>query len=92
MQSLADPPPPPLAADVALSALQCHAASENICVACNQLTSLIRTVRLSLLLMDGETMEAEENLQVEYAQQRIRAIQQRIAQYKEESNGHLTKE
>ena len=84
MKSLSDPPPPPLAADVALSSVQCRAASENICVACSQLLSLIRTLRLSLLLMDGDTMEAEEHLQVEYAQQRVEEIMGRIAGLEEE--------
>ena len=84
MKSLSDPPPPPLAADVTLSSLQCRAASENICVACSQLLSLIRTLRLSLLLMDGETMEAEEFLQVEYAQQRTAEIMANIARLEEE--------
>ncbi|KAL7565997.1 hypothetical protein ACA910_011017 [Epithemia clementina (nom. ined.)] len=84
MKSLSDPPPPPLAADVALSSIQCRAASENICVACSQLLSLIRTLRLSLLLMDGDTMEAEEFLQVEYAQHRIEEIMERSARLEEE--------
>lgn len=60
-----DPPPPPLAADVALSTLQCQLAAENICVASSNILSLIRTLRLSLLLMDEETMDAEEQVEVE---------------------------
>jgi hypothetical protein len=63
-----DPPPPPLAADVALSSLQCQLATENICAATSQLLSLIRTLRLSLLLMDDDTIQAEEELQVRRAQ------------------------
>jgi hypothetical protein len=65
MISAQDPPPPPLAADVALASLQCQLASENICVATSHLLSLIRTLRLSLLLMDEDTIDAEESLQVQ---------------------------
>ena len=64
-----DPPPPPLAADVALSTLQCQVAAENICVANSNILSLIRTLRLSLLLMDEETMDAEEEVEVERTKQ-----------------------
>lgn len=64
MMSLQDPPPPPLAADVGSSSLQCQLAAENICVASSQLLSLIRTLRLSILLMDEETIAAEEEWQV----------------------------
>mmetsp|Transcript_7223 Transcript_7223/g.14792 ORF Transcript_7223/g.14792 Transcript_7223/m.14792 type:complete len:162 (-) Transcript_7223:1461-1946(-) len=64
MMSLQDPPPPPLAADVASSSLQCQLAVENICVASSHLLSLIRTLRLSILMMDEEAIAAEEELQV----------------------------
>jgi hypothetical protein len=64
MMSLQDPPPPPLAADVASSSLQCQLAVENICVASSQLLSLIRTLRISILMMDEEAIAAEEELQV----------------------------
>ena len=60
-----DPPPPPLAADVALSTLQCQLAAENICVASSHILSLIRTLKLSLLLMDEDCIEAEEDLNFE---------------------------
>jgi hypothetical protein len=60
MISAQDPPPPPLAADVALASLQCQLASENICVATSHLLTLIRTLRLSLLLMDEDTIDAEK--------------------------------
>jgi hypothetical protein len=69
MASLQDPPPPPLAANIAQSQVQCRAATENICVAASHLLGLIRTLRLSLLLMDQETIEAEEELQVIQAQE-----------------------
>ncbi|ACI65238.1 predicted protein [Phaeodactylum tricornutum CCAP 1055/1] len=65
MISAQDPPPPPLAADVALASLQCQLASENICVATSHLLTLIRTLRLSLLLMDEDTIDAEESLQAQ---------------------------
>ena len=68
MTSLQDPPPPPLAADVMSSSLQCQLAVENLCVAASQLLSLIRTLRLSILLMDEETIAAEEEWQVQQVQ------------------------
>lgn len=46
-------PPPSLTANAALSSLQAQLAAQNICVASSQLLDLIRTLRLSLLLMDG---------------------------------------
>lgn len=63
-----DPPLPPLAADVNMSTIQCQLAAENICVAASQLLSLIRTLRLSLLLMDQDTIQAEEQVEVERTQ------------------------
>jgi hypothetical protein len=68
MKTPQDPPPPPLAADVAMSSLQCQLAVENLCVATSNLLSLIRTLRLSILLMDEETISAEEEWQVRQAQ------------------------
>lgn len=62
--------PPPLAADVALhGTVQCQLAVENICVATSQILNLIRTLRLSLLLMDDETISAEEYMLVQQTQQ-----------------------
>jgi hypothetical protein len=63
MTSIQDPPPP-VAADAAWHDLQAQLAVENLCVASSQLLELIRTLRLSLLLMDEETIRAEEELQV----------------------------
>ena len=60
-------PPPPLAADVTRSALTCQLAVENLCVAASQLLSLIRTLRLSILLMDESSIVAEEEWQVHQA-------------------------
>jgi hypothetical protein len=68
MKSSQDPPPPPLAADVAMSALQCQLAVENICVATSHLLSLIRTLRLSLLLTDEDCIEAEQEIKVAQAE------------------------
>ena len=64
MQSIQEPPPP-LAADASLSALQAQLAVENLCVATSNLLDLIRTLRLSILLMDEDTIAAEEEWQVQ---------------------------
>ncbi|KAG7349145.1 RNA polymerase II transcription mediator complex protein [Nitzschia inconspicua] len=72
MQTIQDPPRPALAADIASSSLQCQLAVENIAVAASQLLSLIRTLRLSILLMDEETIQAEEEWQVVQLQESTR--------------------
>ncbi|EED91238.1 predicted protein [Thalassiosira pseudonana CCMP1335] len=59
MQTL-DDPPPPLAADVAINIMQAKLAAENLCVASSNILDLIRTLRLSALLMDEEAIRAEE--------------------------------
>ena len=64
MQTPQDAPTPPLASATNMGALQCQLAVENMCVAASQLLSLIRTLRLSLLLMDEETIAHEEEWQV----------------------------
>jgi hypothetical protein len=69
MISPTDPPPPPLASNVAYSTLQCQTAAENISVATSHLLTLIRTLQLSLLLMDDEAMRAEEERQDAEAQE-----------------------
>jgi len=56
----ANDPPPPLASNVQMSALQAKLASENLCVASSNALDLIRTLRLSVLLMDEELIRAEE--------------------------------
>ena len=56
----ADDPPPPLAADVLLGAVQAKLAAENMCVASSNVLDLIRTLRMSLLLLDEELIRAEE--------------------------------
>jgi len=56
----ANEPPPPLAADASLSSLQAKLAAQNLCVAASNLLDLTRKLRLSALLMDEETIEAEE--------------------------------
>ena len=84
MKSMTDPPPPPLAADVRLSALQCRTAAENLCVAASQLLSLIRTLRLSLLLMDQDTLRAEEELQIHESKIRTTAALQQALQLEQE--------
>lgn len=84
MKSLTDPPPPPLAADVRLGALQSRAAAENLCVAACQLLSLMRTLRLSLLLMDQDTLRAEEELQIHESQRRTTAAIQEALRLEQE--------
>jgi hypothetical protein len=83
MQTLQDPPPPPLAADIANSSLQCQLAVENIAVAASQLLSLIRTLRLSILLMDETTIQAEEEWQVAQLQESALAWEQQAQQYEQ---------
>ena len=61
-------PPPPLAADASLSALQAKLAAHNLCVASANLLDLIRTLRLSALLMDEDTIAAEEQEECEECQ------------------------
>jgi hypothetical protein len=68
MTTLQDPPPP-AAADAALHELETRLAVENLCVASSQLLELIRVLRLSLLLMDEDTISAEEQHQVLKCQQ-----------------------
>lgn len=55
-----DDPPPPLAASVALNSVQAKLAAENLCVAASNALDLIRTLRLSALLLDEEAVRAEE--------------------------------
>ena len=68
MQTPNDAPTPPLASSTNITALQCQLAVENLCVAASQLLSLIRTLRLSILLMDEETIATEEEWQVHQIQ------------------------
>jgi Surfeit locus protein 5 subunit 22 of Mediator complex len=79
MKSTQDPPPPPLAANVASSLVQCQVAAENLNVAASSLLTLIRTLKLSLLLTDADTMEAEQELE-------CRACQEEAAQALREAN------
>lgn len=55
-----DDPPPPLAANVQMSSVQAKLAAENLSVASSNALDLIRTMRLSVLLMDEELIRAEE--------------------------------
>jgi hypothetical protein len=57
-------PPPPLASDAVLHELQAQLAVENLCVASSHLLELIRTLRLSVMLMDEDAIAAEEEFQV----------------------------
>ena len=76
MNTPVDAPTPPLAASTNMNALQCQLAAENLCVAASQLISLIRTLRLSLLLMDEDTIKAQEEYQVFQMQQISEQTQQ----------------
>ena len=60
MTTLQDPPPPALAYEVIRSQLSCQLATDNLCVAASQLLTLIRQLRLSILITDTSTMTAEE--------------------------------
>lgn len=84
MTSAQEPPPPPLAADVAMSELQCQLAVENICVATSHLLSLIRTLRLSLLLTDEDSIQAEQELEVAQAQRFTQQALQEAVRLEEE--------
>lgn len=84
MVSIQDPPPPPLAADVALSTVQCQLAAENICVGTSNILTLIRTLKLSLLLMDEATIEAEECIQVANTEQLTRVAIEQSIQHEQE--------
>ncbi|KAL3936946.1 MAG: hypothetical protein SGBAC_007847 [Bacillariaceae sp.] len=93
MNALQDPPPPPLASNVAMSSLQCQLAVENLCVAASQMLSLIRTLRLSLLLMDESAIMAEEEWQVEQvrtitekAMQEADVLEQEWMEYRNQEN------
>ena len=55
-----DDPPPPLASNALMSALQAKLAAENLCLASSNALDLCRTLRLSVLLMDEELIRAEE--------------------------------
>ena len=57
-----------MAADASLSALQAKLAAHNLCVASANLLDLIRTLRLSALLMDEEAIAAEEEEECEECQ------------------------
>ena len=71
MQSIQEPPPA-LAADASLSALQAQMAVENLAVASSNLLDLIRTLRLSILLMDEDTIAAEEEWQVNESKEKTK--------------------
>lgn len=47
--------------------LQAQLAAQNICVACSQLTDLIRILRLSSLLMDEGAIREEELIEIDIA-------------------------
>jgi len=92
MQTPNDAPTPPLAASTSMSALACQLASEDICVAASQLLSQIRTLRLSLLLMDEEMIATEEEWQVHQLQMVADEAQQEANEIEQEWLRIRTKE
>merc|ERR1740139_348880 len=56
-------PPPPLAAHSARSSIQTKLSAQNLCAASSKLLDLIRTLRLSALLMEGESIGREEEVE-----------------------------
>ena len=56
-------PPPPLAASTSLSTLQTKLSTHNIITASNTLLDLIRMMKMSALVMDGEQIYREEDVE-----------------------------
>ena len=56
-------PPPPLASSTNLSSLNATLASQNICMASTELLDLIRTLRMSALLMEEGSIRMEEDVE-----------------------------
>ena len=56
-------PPPPLASSTYLSSLNATLSSQNICMASTELLDLIRTLRMSALLMEEKTIRMEEDVE-----------------------------
>jgi len=56
-------PPPPLAAHSARSSIQTKLSAQNLCAASSKLLDLIRTLRLSALLMEGSSIGMEEEVE-----------------------------
>lgn len=56
----ANEPPAPLASSTSLSTLSTAVATQNICASVNQLLDLIRTLRLSIIIMGEDRFEEEE--------------------------------
>lgn len=79
-----EPPTPALATDTELSYLQAQLAAENLCAAVSDLLTLIRTLRLSLLLMDEETIKEEEDEVVYHSQQSTRRALLEAAELEEQ--------
>lgn len=81
-------PTPPLAASVQQSALSIRLSVDNIVVACTQLLSLIRALRLSLLLMDTDAMDQEQRSHILQSQQNTTQILQRIVTLEDQLRTH----
>lgn len=70
-------PPPALAVDAATMHLQAQLAAQNICVASSHLLDLIRTLRMSALLMDEGAIKEEELAEIDEAD---RATQEAVSE------------
>jgi len=79
-----NPPPPALAADAALVSLQAKLASQNIAIATSNLLDLIRTLRMSALLMDEGVIQEEEQAEYEICIEEARIIAKETANLEKE--------
>lgn len=79
-----DPPPPALAADAALVSLQAKLASQNLAVATSNLLDLIRTLRLSALLMEEDVIQEEEHNEYDICIEEARDVAKETASLEKE--------
>jgi hypothetical protein len=79
-----NPPPPALAADAALVSLQAQLASQNLAIATSNLLDLIRTLRMSALLMDEGVIQEEEQAEYEICIEEARSIAKETANLEKE--------
>lgn len=79
-----DPPPPALAADAALVSLQAKLASQNLAIATSNLLDLIRTLRMSALLMDEDVIHEEEEAEYDICIEEARTVAKETANLEKE--------
>lgn len=82
-----EPPTAPLAVDTELSYLQAQLAAENIGAAVSDLLTLIRTLRLSMMLMDEEGIQQEEEEIVRKAESDTQRALQEAVELEEQLHG-----